>query len=164
LTDFHENEHFWRPIFLFFAFFDFQIRYTRTANPRLYYSPSEKGFKAGPLVTPRSRKTSLRRGFSSAAFSLCHGSLRVRHRKYFISRGQEVTIYSNHAEAGVNERLITGPKSGPNEPSTATEPLYMCNSGSLKGPKKDEKLIAKMKGKTPGRWSMRWDFQAVGRK
>jgi hypothetical protein len=72
-----------------------------------------------------------------------------------MSRGQEVTVYSNQAEAGVNERLITGPKSGPNEPSTATEPRYTSNSGSLKGPKKDEKLIAKMKGKTHRRWSMK---------
>jgi hypothetical protein len=46
--------------FLFSLFFHFQIRYTRTANPRLYYCPSETRVKAGALVTRRSRKTFVR--------------------------------------------------------------------------------------------------------
>jgi hypothetical protein len=36
---------FWGLFFRFSLFFDFQIRYTRAANPTLMYSTSRKGFK-----------------------------------------------------------------------------------------------------------------------
>ena len=53
--------------FDFYHFSDSAIRLTSKLKPTLYYCSSQKGFKAGQLVTSRWRKNSLTWGFSRAA-------------------------------------------------------------------------------------------------